>query len=273
MMPEQEQPKSNTNEVLLKVKDSLLNFIVPLVALLATILLVALYIYPTYKSLPAKKQELEKNTTTKNTLSKKVDDLNRLVNFQSTLDENLEIVNKVLVPEPEVPRLLDQATQIAEKAGMSLEKLSYSYSSKGKGGVGFDTITVSMGVKSSLDQLVVFMELVENASRYVSVPSFRYSVSSSAKDGLGSSTFSLDSPYLFVQSAAVTDDPINLNITDYKFTQFMDKLKGLDYYDFINKDIQAEEKTVEEVATEENDQTTEETENTQTETETTFPTQ
>ena len=56
-----------------------------------------------------------------------------------------------------------------------------------------------------------------------------------------SSTFSLDSPYLFVQSSAVTDDPIKIDVTSSEFIDFMDMLQGLDYYDFINQNIQAEE--------------------------------
>ncbi len=249
-MPEQENKKSIMGGAFSKLKDSLLNFIVPLVAFAVIVLLSVLYIYPSFKELPLKKQELEEKIVIKNNLSEKVNDLDRLKSFQSVLDENLEIVNKVLVPEPEVPRLLDQATQIAEKSGMLIEKLSYSYSSKGSGGAGFDNVTVSMGVKSNYDQLILFMELVEKASRYVSVPSFRYSLSSASTDGLGSSNFSLDSPYLFVQSAAVTDDPINLDISDSKFVDFMGMLKGLDYYDFINKDIQAEEEKADEEKTE-----------------------
>lgn len=109
----------------------MLNFVVPLVSLLIIILVIFLYIYPSTKKLPLKKEELAQKTTVKQTLTTKVASLNRLVDFQNILDENLEIVNKVLVPEAEVPRLLDQVTQVSDKAGMVLDRLSYSYGGSG----------------------------------------------------------------------------------------------------------------------------------------------
>lgn len=242
-MPEENKPKSDISGALNKLKDTLLNFLLPLIAIIGAVLLGALYIVPSYKSLPVKKDELQRKVTLRNTLSQKVTDLNRLVDYKSAFDENLEVVNKVLVPEAEVPRLLDQASQMTEKAGMELDRLSYSYGSMGETGGDFDTVTVSMGTKSSLEQLILFMELVEKASRFVSVPSFRYSVSDRTADAGGavSSTFSVDSPYLFVQSSAVTDDPIRIDVTSPDFISFMNMIKGLDYYDFINRDIKAEE--------------------------------
>lgn len=239
-MPEEKKSQFDISEILSKVRDVVLNFLIPLVAITLTALLGILYIRPSIKELPEKKEELQLKITTRDTLSKKVSNLNRLKDYQSILDENLEIVNKVLVPEPEAPRLLDQASQMAERAGMTLDKLSYSYSSKGKSGGSFDMITVSMGVSSSYEQFVTFMEIVENAARYVSVPDFRYSVSDrSGEEGNLSSNFSLNSPYLFVQSTAVTDDPVNIDVTGAEFISFMDVLRGLDYYDFINPNIEA----------------------------------
>ncbi len=249
-MPEETKNKaSGVENTLAKIKDTLLNFIVPLISILAAVLILSLYTYPAYKELPIKKAELSSKTTLRNTLSKKVDALSKLVDFRNVFDENLAIVNKVLVPEPEVPRLLDQASQIAGKAGMDIDRLSYSYGSKGSDKSIFETVTVSMSVKSSFEQLVLFMELVEKAARYVSVPNFRYSVSTKAEDagqGSLSSSFSLDSPYLFVESSAVTDEPIGIDMSSKEFTDFMSMLKDLDYYDFVNKNIQAEEEKPEE---------------------------
>jgi Tfp pilus assembly protein PilO len=245
MIPEETKEKTgNIENILAKVKGTLLNFIVPLLSVLSAVLILSLYVYPTYKELPVKKAELDKKTALRDTLSKKVDALSKLIDFKDVFDENLNVVNKVLVPEPEVPRLLDQASQIASRAGMDIDRLSYSYSSKGAEKSSFEKVTVSMSVKSSFEQLVLFMELVEKAARYVSVPNFRYAISASTGDedfGLLSSSFSLDSPYLFVESSAVTDEPIGIDMTSNDFTEFMSMLKGLDYYDFVNKDIQAEE--------------------------------
>jgi len=255
-MPEEnKQINIDVNSFLYKLRNAVVNFIVPIIAFIVAILLIVLYIYPSFKSLPEKKEELNNKISLKNTLSEKVSDLKVLSDFGDVLNENLEIVNKVLVPEADVPRLLDQATQISQRAGMELDRLSYSYGSKEKEEkeTDFDVVNVSMGVNSSFEQLVLFMELVEKAARYVSVSNFRYSVSEDREEGVSriSSSFSLDSPYLFVESSAVTDEPIGIDIKSSDFVNFMDMLKGLDYYDFVNRNIQAEEEKLEEEQTEE----------------------
>jgi len=255
-MPEEnKQINIDVNSFLYKLRNAVVNFIVPIIAFIVAILLIVLYIYPSFKSLPEKREELNNKISLKNTLSEKVSDLKVLSDFGDVLNENLEIVNKVLVPEADVPRLLDQATQISQRAGMELDRLSYSYGSKEKEEkeTDFDVVNVSMGVNSSFEQLVLFMELVEKAARYVSVSNFRYSVSEDREEGVSriSSSFSLDSPYLFVESSAVTDEPIGIDIKSSDFVNFMDMLKGLDYYDFVNRNIQAEEEKLEEEQTEE----------------------
>jgi hypothetical protein len=50
--------------------------------------------------------------------------------------------------------------------------------------------------------------------------------------------FSILSPFLYVKSTAVTDDPVELDITDPRFTEFVNTLKPLKYYEFLNKEIQ-----------------------------------
>ena len=255
-MPEEnKQINVDVNSFLYKLRNAVVNFIVPIIAFCVAILLIVLYIYPSFKSLPEKREELNNKISLKNTLSEKVSDLKVLSDFGDVLNENLEIVNKVLVPEADVPRLLDQATQISQRAGMELDRLSYSYGSKAEEEkeTDFDVVNVSMGVNSSFEQLVLFMELVEKAARYVSVSNFRYSVSEDREEGVSriSSSFSLDSPYLFVESSAVTDEPIGIDIKSSDFVNFMDMLKGLDYYDFVNRNIQAEEEKPEEEQTEE----------------------
>ena len=272
-MPEEnKQINIDVNSFLYKLRNAVVNFIVPIVAFIVAILLIVLYIYPSFKSLPEKKEELNNKISLKNTLSEKVSDLKVLSDFGDVLNENLEIVNKVLVPEADVPRLLDQATQISQRAGMELDRLSYSYGSKEKEEkeTDFDVVNVSMGVNSSFEQLVLFMELVEKAARYVSVSNFRYSVSEDREEGVSriSSSFSLDSPYLFVESSAVTDEPIGIDIKSSDFVNFMDMLKGLDYYDFVNRNIQAEEEKPEEGEQTEEETAVENTEEQTTESET-----
>jgi Tfp pilus assembly protein PilO len=225
-MPEEnKQINVDVNSFLYKLRNAVVNFIVPIIAFGVALLLIVLYIYPSFKSLPEKRGELNNKISLKNTLSEKVSDLKVLSDFGDVLNENLEIVNKVLVPEADVPRLLDQATQISQRAGMELDRLSYSYGSKAEEEkeTDFDVVNVSMGVNSSFEQLVLFMELVEKAARYVSVSNFLYSVSEDREEGVSriSSSFSLDSPLSFCGIFAVTDEPIGIDIKSSDFVNFI----------------------------------------------------
>jgi hypothetical protein len=46
---------------------------------------------------------------------------------------------------------------------------------------------------------------------------------------------------MYVQSVAVTDDPITLDVTSAAFISFMNSVKDYRVYDFLNPNIQAEE--------------------------------
>ncbi len=89
---------------------------------------------------------------------------------------------------------------------------------------------------------------VENAARLVIVENFRFS-QSQTKDGqkLGIN-FVLISPYLYVESDAITDDPIDLDIGDGEFLELINKIKNLKHYDpyEIDLSIPVEETPVEE---------------------------
>lgn len=254
MKPEDKKPSLGLNINTGAIKETLLNFVVPLISILISALALILYVYPTYKSVPLKKEELNKKIVLEKTLNSKYNNLKKLVDFKNVLDENSDLVNKVLVNEAEVPKLLDQVNQISDNSGIELNRLSYSYgSSKAEeaGSVSFDTVSVALAGEFSHDQMVVFMESVENSARFVRVSNFRYS-GKSGEDGKLSGSFSLDSPYLLVQSNAVTDEPLDLDISNSDFISFMNMIKGLRYYEFLNQNVEAEEiKPEEEVKEEE----------------------
>ena len=50
-------------------------------------------------------------------------------------------------------------------------------------------------------------------------------------------SFILTSPFLVVESSAVTDDPIDLDITDPAFIEFINEIKQMNYYDIKAEDI------------------------------------
>lgn len=256
MTPEDKKSKGlNINTEI--IKETLLNFVVPLISFGITFALFIIVIYPSYKKLPELKLELSSKVTIKQTLNTKLQRLNRLVDFKPVVEEDSALVNRILVSEEEVPRLLDQVNQMATNAGMSVTNLSYSYGNTGSAGLSdttqkktYSSVSVSLGADTNYDQVVLFMHSVESAARFVSIPNFRYSVgASSTGDVELNASFSLDSPYLFVQSSAVTDEPIDLDISSQTFIDFINMIKELKYYEFINPNIEVVKEEIKEEAT------------------------
>lgn len=250
MKPEEKKSKISLGIDTEAIKETILNFIVPLIAVGVSFLLLVFYAFPTFKSIPLKKQELSSRITLEKNLKSKYDNLTKLVDFKSVLEEDSNMVSKVLVSEAEVPKMLDQVNQIAVNSGMVLDRLGYSYgsmttnSSSQPGAEPLSVVSVSLGSSFTYDQMIVFMESAENAARFLSVPNFRYSkgYSTDNKDtGNLSGSFSIESPYIYVQSNAVTDEPLDLDISDSNFVKFINDLKGLRYYEFLNNYPEAKE--------------------------------
>ena len=244
MKPEEKKPKLELGFDAQKIKSVLLNFVVPLIAFGISLIIILVVIYPSFKNLPKIKSELATKAALKQTLTTKLLTLNKLVDFKTVVEEDSNLVNKVLVLEEQVPRLLDEVNQIATDSGMSVTRLSYSYgntttSSDTAAKKAYSSVTISLGTDSSYDQIIVFLQAAENAARFLSVPNFRYASGMNATgEKKLSSSFALDSPYLSVQSTAVTDDPITLDISSQGFVTFINMIKSLKYYEFINPNIE-----------------------------------
>lgn len=224
------------------VKSFLINFFVPLICLGISIVLGILVIYPSIISLPKLKTDLSKNIELENQLATKVIKLNKLVDFKKVVDEDSAIVSKILVSESMVPQLLTQIDQIATESGLEANKLSYSFNetstpgSPSGGGTTF--VSIALGASGSYSQIQAFLSTLENAARIINVSNFRYTLSESPEKTFLGANFSLNSPYLYVQSNATTDDAINMDITDKKFIDFINKIKLFKYYDItINSEV------------------------------------
>lgn len=223
---------------------SIVNFIVPLVCLLVCLVLGFFIIYPYYKNKPTVEAEISSKQNLSGVLANKIVLLNRLSDFKDLLDENSQIVDKVLVSEAAVPQLLDEVYQIATNAGIEVTRLSYSFggASADVGEVeGFKEVNVSLGGNGSYDQLITILRDMETAARIVYAPVLRYSAT---EEDL-SMSFTINSPYLSVQSTAQTDIPVSLDISNQSFVDTINQLKGLKYYEFLNKDIVVIEETAE----------------------------
>lgn len=235
-----------------KLKDTLLNFIVPITALALTGLLFFIVIYPSLKTLPILKADLEAKSVLENQLNTKLATLNKLLDFETVVKENAGIVARVLVSEATVPELLTQIDIIAKNSGLAVNKLSYSFGETNEDDslLSYKVVNVSLGAVGNYNQISIFMKNLENSARFVDVETYRFA-SENVGDtvGLFNVTFILKSPYLLIESSAVTDEPVDVDVADPEFITLLEKIKGFRFYD-ISVDTrfeELEESTVEEI--------------------------
>ena len=223
----------------------------PLLCLALTALIFFVFLYPSFIAIPDLKTQLESQQKLENQLRAKLDNLNRLVDFKSVVDENSDLVNKVLVSESSIPSLLTQIDQVAKNAGLKIARLNYSLgSSDPEKTVSYELVNVNLSLEGTADQTLNFLRDVENAARMINVDTVRYSMDTVDGNVVLASDFVLSSPYLFVQSDAVTDEPVDLDITSEEFKNLISKLKELRYYDTSVVVEPLSEETVEELPAE-----------------------
>jgi Tfp pilus assembly protein PilO len=215
------------------IKDTILNFIVPLIVLVACVAVGILFIYPAYQDIPVLKADIESRSATRDSLAKKKIKLEELVDFKSVVDENAELLSDLLESEAKVPELLNQIDLIARESGLEVTKLSYAFSSRGGGDEGHSVVDVSLSTNGNYEQTIQFLSSTENAARLISVSDLRFSFATKEEQERYSVTFSLDSPYLEIDSQAVTDEPLSIDISSDEFLNFMEDVKGFNYYESV----------------------------------------
>ena len=219
-----------------KIKSTLVNFIVPLIAIVICLVLTFVVIIPALKKKPILESDLKQKQELTAQLDAKTANLKKLVDFKSVVDENSVLVANALVSEAMVPQLLTQIDKIAKESGLTVSRLSYSLSDSSNATnatvtkPSYSSITVSLGVSGSYDQLALFFANLENAARLVDVDSFRYTLASSEDTSSLDISIIVASPYLAVESSAVTDDPINLNMSSKDFVTTINEIKKLKVY-------------------------------------------
>ncbi len=239
------------------LKGVIFDFVVPLILLIVTALLGFLYIKPTYKQMGEISADVSAKQELVSVLTYKTAALTKMKDFGSVLKENADLMSALLPTDSNVPQLLDEVAQISANAGMALDRLSYSYAAPQGQAAGVSEPTkqddkglvqVAMTSTGSYDQLVVFMESIENAARLADVTDFRLGVD---EVSALSANINIDSPYMAVQSNAVTDDPVTLDISSQGFVNFINRAKTFKIYTFTNTVIPTAEETVEKTTTEE----------------------
>ena len=173
-----------------KLKDTVINFIVPIIAGLVCLALAAFVIYPTLKQMPVQKAEYKAKQDLNDQLTVKVQNLKKLLDFKKAVDEDL-----------------------------------------------IKMVNISLGAKGNYAQPTNFFNSLEGAARLVNVDNFRYTTGSDPAAVYLAFAIALSSPYLYVQSNAVTDDSVNMDVSAPAFRSFMDKIKSLKFYSPTQVDI------------------------------------
>jgi Tfp pilus assembly protein PilO len=223
----------NTN--LQAIRNIVLNFIVPLVCVGIAVCLGAFVLYPSYKAQPELKLQIASSRALQSQLDTKLSNLRKVVDYNSVILENSTLVNKVLVDYASIPQLLTQLDMIARESGLEVSRLGNSGASGTPvvGDIPYSEVTVGMSVNGTYEQFVSFLETLETSARLVLITDFRFGSDTSGEDSVGKLGVSLilNAPYLKVQSSAVTDDPVNLDISSRPFLDLVAKLKSFKYYD------------------------------------------
>ncbi len=222
------------------LKDFFLNFLIPLVSLVGTGALVLFVFLPSYRELPTLKSRLSTKSALATRLKEKVSVLNLLVDLKSQVEEDSERVDKTLVSDVKVPELLAQIDKMSKESSMTVSSLGYSRGRSGSSQdeeVDYSNINVSLSVDATQDNLLTFLRKAENASRLVLIEDLRYSQGSKGEgEKPYGVTFQLSSPYLKLELDAVTDESIQLDISDPKFKKVLAKLEDLNYYEIDPED-------------------------------------
>uniref|UniRef100_A0A7C4Y290 Type 4a pilus biogenesis protein PilO n=1 Tax=candidate division WWE3 bacterium TaxID=2053526 RepID=A0A7C4Y290_UNCKA len=218
-----------------KIKNTLTNFVVPLVALFVTLGLILLVILPQIKNWPKVQEEMNKVRSLEALLETKRSILDKIVDFQAVVDEDSKLFGQALSSEPMVPELLTQVDMIAKESGLEVTRLSYSVTDVGVGPeeevASYKAVIINLGTLGNYDQINTFLANLEDSARLLEVLSFRFSGENLQDSSQYAGTFVLRSPYLKVESQAETDTPITLDISSPDFMNILSKVKSLKYYD------------------------------------------
>lgn len=229
-----------------EIEEFLINFIMPILLLVATIAIFALYVLPTHKSLPDLKSQLEAVQQEVNVLQAKVAQLTALQENRELVMADLVKLSWALEERDKVPELTEQVRLMSKDSGVAFKSLDYANANKNQivsltpqtDGLTPDPelyreeeVNVDIDVKD-FASAVAFLKSSETSIRLFRVESLKLS----AQNQVTKADLVMASPYLnpafstYSQSAA----PIDLKNPAYRL--FMGRLDTFKNY---AKDIDA----------------------------------
>lgn len=219
--------------ILIKIKSAIAGFIVPILCISISVALVLFVVVPSLKVLPTNSRDINSRQEQSKILKKKVDVLEKLVDFKSVVNEDFVLLSTAIPSESQVPQLLTQIDQISKESGMAIVTMNYTLSNTSVG-----EVNVTLTATGNYDQIVSFLSNLEDSSRIIELDNLRYGDN---KDAEGKAallvTFVLKSSYLTSNSKATETDSFSLDITDPGFIGLLAKVKDLKIYKYSVEDL------------------------------------
>lgn len=219
--------------------------LLPAVFTLCAVVVLFLVGFKTFYNLPNIKSDISKAQSRLVILETKSKSLEGISGVSGVLDENIALALEALPEKDEISALLSEVQQISGEAGVKLSSLQYTGVAKAlnlqeeqnvkASDIGESGLYVQAAVEGTYQQLVKFLELLENARRVVSFEFLH--LSSVSKDDLTKLNMSLNITGYYlkpkVSAAASPDTPVKIDFRSSDLNKVLEELRSFKRYENI----------------------------------------
>jgi len=234
-----EAKTNDLNVAMSKYKEAVLPVVLTLISL-SLLFFVGLN---SFNSISVIKEDLSLSQSKLTVLEEKRKNLEAIAGMAGVLDDNLALAVNALPEKDEISALLSQVQQISGEASVNLNSLQYTGNSRSSSNQGADAkktglengLFVQTTVMGTYQQIIRFLELLENARRVVSVESLRLSTSSKEDVSSLNASLSITGYYLerSPQSISSATSPVRADFRSVSLNQVLEKLRSYKRYENI----------------------------------------
>lgn len=240
--------KANPNSIFAKLEETIVNFILPIVLVLASLGLLNFYVIPSNRKLPDLKSQLNAKNSENSLLRSKLDQLKILKENEALMIEDSAKISWLLDEKSSAPQLTRQVVLMSNDANTLFRSLDYSNAgSKSRisnvGAVGLDSSSSglaspslddlyreeSMNVvleSSSVEDFVRFLNISENSIRLIKVNS----INLVSNKGVVRSNINISSPYLNPNFSSYLQTASPIDLKDPSYRSFLGRLDSFRNY-------------------------------------------